>query len=166
MWVQFQMEAVSFLLEPFKTTQCQFCTEMSDLCYLQKPRFYYLQNLRQKKFRTVLSRCLEVSPKLKVLKNPFWCWLKIIVYLTPFFKKEQTSLESQTNYCFLHMWVKKPSGYFKGLNLDNIYATNLKPTFIDNLFLSHPFYYPAFTALQGIGPCFMTDNRYWSPKHQ
>ena len=27
-----------FLLRPFKTARCQFCTEMSDLCYLRKPR--------------------------------------------------------------------------------------------------------------------------------
>ena len=68
-----------------------------------------------------------------------------------FFLKEHTSLESQTNSCFLHMWVKKSSWHFKGLNLDNIYATNLKPTFIDNLFLSHPF----------LLPCFYSPTRHW-----
>ena len=96
------------MLQPFKTTQCQFCTEMSDLCYLQKSRFYYLQNLRQK----IPNCAIEVSgsiSKTESFKKSILVLTKNNGLLHTRFLKEHTSLESQTNSCFLHMWVKKSS---------------------------------------------------------
>ena len=38
---QFTVKYITlFFLKPFKTPRCQFCTEMSNFCYLRKPRLF------------------------------------------------------------------------------------------------------------------------------
>ena len=52
-----------FLLKPFKTPQCLFCTEMSNLCYLRKPRLKVICRQNQLNSRFCQFSSLETTKK-------------------------------------------------------------------------------------------------------
>ena len=66
-WRQFY-----FLLNPSKTPRCQFCTEMSDLFYVRKPRL----NVRFVLCAKTSINCFTVLiPTFDLLQGNIICWV-------------------------------------------------------------------------------------------